>query len=288
MNSNRLNAFIAVAQYGSFSQAAEFLYCTQPAVSKKIAALENELNYLLFDRIGKTVQLTEAGRLLLPQVKKILSDYANIKQSIADLDNEISGIVKIGTSHHIGLHHLPPILKKFRKYYPKVTLDLTFAGSEKTCQMVENTEIELGIITLPQKITKNINAFYFKTDPLKICVSKDHPLTQYQQITSQQLCLYGAVLPTKETYTRQILTQNLAPDLIIKTNIETDYLETLKMLCLVGLGWSLLPESLINQDLQPLDIIDIPPLKRELGVIKHHKRTLSNAAQKFKDLLILT
>ena len=131
MDTQNLHAFVKVAECRSFSEAAESLYITQPAVSKRIATLESQLDSKLFDRIGRTVQLTEAGAALLPQAEHILQAVRDAKRSIDDLQGEIAGNLSIGISHHIGLHRLPPVLKAFTERYPKVHFDIAFMDSEE-------------------------------------------------------------------------------------------------------------------------------------------------------------
>ena len=108
-----LTAFIAVADTGSFSAAADRLFLTQPAVSKRIALLESQLNTQVFDRIRKKVFLTEAGRALLPRAHAILQSLKDAQQAVSDLGGDISGKLAIAFSHHIGLHRLPPYLKRY-------------------------------------------------------------------------------------------------------------------------------------------------------------------------------
>ena len=93
-----LQTFISVSDAGSFSRASEQLFITQPAVSKRISALEQELGIPLFDRIGKKVQLTEAGHALLPSAKKILAELEESRRAISNLSGKVSGSLKLGTS----------------------------------------------------------------------------------------------------------------------------------------------------------------------------------------------
>ncbi len=144
-----LQAFIAVAEHQSFSRAAEHLYLTQPAVSKRIAQLEVDLGVALFDRIGRRISLTQAGQALLPRARRLLNDAREIRRTLADLSGEISGRLLMGTSHHIGLHRLPGPLKHFTHSYPDVELDIRFMDSEAACHAVEIGDLELAIATLP-------------------------------------------------------------------------------------------------------------------------------------------
>jgi len=280
MDINNLKAFVKVAEYSSFSLAAESLHLTQPAVSKRVATLESELNTRLFDRIGHQVTLTESGNQLLPRAQGMLNEVTDIRRTLANLTDQVTGRLSMGTSHHIGLHRLPPVLRKFSQYYPDVQLDLQFMGSENACTAVEQGQLELAIATLPTHPSPQLELTAIWDDPLCFVVGVDHPLAGISQPSLKKLSDYQAVLPTIGTYTRDILEQALAPKgITIQTGISTNYLETLKMLVSIGLGWSLLPGTLLKSN--EFKILPIKELRltRTLGVIRHRKRTLSNAAR---------
>ena len=130
MDTLALESFVAVADEGSFSRAAERLFVTQPAVSKRISGLEEDLGVALFDRLGRQLSLTEAGSTLLVSARRILSDIADSRDAIHSLGDQVAGRLRLATSHHIGIHRLPPVLKAFTQRYPNVALDLLFLDSE--------------------------------------------------------------------------------------------------------------------------------------------------------------
>jgi len=280
MDINNLQAFVKVAEYGSFSLAAETLHLTQPAVSKRVAALESSLNTRLFDRIGHQVTLTEGGNQLLPQAQEMLNKAADIRRSLANLTDQVTGTLSMGTSHHIGLHRLPPVLRQFSQSYPDVQLDLQFMGSENACNAVEQGRLELAIATLPPLPSAQLELTPIWDDPLCVVVCRNHPLANISQLDLKILSEHQAVLPSIGTYTRDILEQAVAPKgITIQTGISTNYLETLKMLVSIGLGWSLLPATLLkNGEFNILQVEELQ-LTRTLGAVRHRKRTLSNAAR---------
>jgi DNA-binding transcriptional LysR family regulator len=285
MDTDSLRTFLATAQLASFSLAAEQLYLTQPAVSKRIAALEQELGAKLFDRIGRQVSLTEAGRALLERAHVILRDVEDTRRLIADLSGTVSGRLSIGTSHHIGLHRLPPVLRRYSAASPAVELDLHFMDSEDACRAVLAGDLELGIVTLPPQAMPGLARRLIWPDPLAIVVGRDHPLSNSEPPTLDTLSAYTAILPAPGTYTRELLEQALAPRrLTLKTGMTTNYLETIKMMVAVGLGWSVLPRTMLGEELRALDIPGVR-LERELGVVWHEGRTLSNAARAMIRLL---
>lgn len=273
-----LIAFLEVARYQSFSLAAEALFMSQPAISKRISALELELGTTLFNRINRQVTLTEAGRALLPRVQALRTELEDIRRLASNLSGDVQGRLTMGTSHHIGLHRLPPALSAFNQRYPAVQLDLRFVASEQACQAVERGELELAIATLPNQLPEQLQAQVIWTDQLHIVTSPNQPLSRLGRIALEALVQYRCVLPSKDTYTYQIISQALGKlENQLAVYVSTNYLETLKMLVSAGFGWSLLPDTLLDEKLA---IVDTPlQLQRELGVITHRKRTLSNAAR---------
>jgi DNA-binding transcriptional LysR family regulator len=279
MDTGSLQTFITVAEKQSFSEAAEHLYLTQPAVSKRIAALEDELKTRLFDRIGRKISLTEAGRTLLARARTIVLEMEDSKREIANLSGNVAGRLSIGTSHHIGLHRIPPVLRHFTRHYPQVDLDLQFMDSEAACRAVHTGELELGIVTLPLEPMADLDSELLWPDPLAVVVGRDHPLAAHASITVAELSQHPAILPSEVTYTHELLKRALAPyGMELQVAMTTNYLETIKMMVNIGLGWSVLPETMLSNDLIVLEVADLQ-FTRELGVVHHRARTLSNAAR---------
>lgn len=278
MDIANLQAFVAVAESGSFSHASERLYLTQPAISKRIAQLESELATRLFDRLGRTTRLTESGQALLPRARHILLEVEDSRRVISNLSGMVAGRLSIGTSHHIGLHRLPPVLRTFSAEFPNVELDLHFMDSEEACRAVLHGDLELGIVTLPLETPPELMSQLIWPDPLDFIIDLDHPLADRKEVSAAELCEHSAILPTTGTYTREIIEQAFKPlDLSIPIRMGTNYLETIKMMVSVGLGWSVLPRSMLSDELVVVKVKGMQ-LTRQLGSVWHGGRTLSNAA----------
>ena len=276
-----LTAFMAVAETGSFSAAAERLFITQPAISKRIALLEQQLDARLFDRVGRQIKLTEAGNALMPRARQVLMDVEDMARAIHDLSGEVSGKLRIGTSHHIGLHRLPPVLRQFSRDYPKVTLDIHFIDSEEAWEGVLHGELEMGVVTLPPQPDNRLQSDVIWTDPLVFMCAPEHPLARQEHLTLEALTGHSAILPSPVTFTRGIVEKlfnehNLKLDIAMSTN----YLETIHMMVSIGLGWSVLPATMVDQSVVQLPG-EAPLPERELGVVTHPARSQSNAAKAF-------
>jgi DNA-binding transcriptional LysR family regulator len=268
-----LNAFIAIAEVGSFSRAGERLHLTQPAISKRIAGLELQLGMRLFDRLGREVNLTEAGRALLPRAYQILDVLEDTRRALTNLSGDVTGRLTLATSHHIGLHRLPSLLRTYTRMYPKVALDIQFLDSE------------LAVITLapePHHLVRSVPVWH---DPLDFVAAPEHPLALQDAVKLSDIAEHPAVFPGGNTFTHHIVSrlfeaQGLSPNIAMSTN----YLETIKMMVSIGLAWSVLPRTMLDEQVARFELPGIQ-LSRQLGYILHTERTLSNAARAFMALL---
>ena len=285
MDIHELQAFIAVSNNGSFSIAAETLFLTQPAISKRVSTLEAGLGVTLFDRMGRQINLTDAGKRLLPRAKQILLDIEDARRCISNLSEEVSGTLTVGTSHHIGLHRLPPVLRLFSENFPAVQLDMKFIDSEEAYDGVLHGSLELGIVTLPPQPQPSVQTEKIWNDPLCFVVSPEHALAQHSTVEPLELAQHRAILPSFKTFTRRIVEENFKQQgLNIDVAMSTNYLETIHMMVSIGLGWSVLPESLLNEQVLKLNVHNMK-FARSLGVVYHSNRTLSNAAKQMLALL---
>lgn len=279
MDTQSLQAFLAVADCQGFSRAADQLHLTQPAISKRIAVLEDQLGRRLFDRIGRRITLTEAGEMLMPRARDIVLAMEDSQRALANLSGEVGGRLRLATSHHIGLHRLPPLLRRYTRRHPEVELDLAFLDSEEAYQGVLDGRLDIAVVTLAPEPHEQLDVVSVWQDRMCLVCAADHPLSRKASLTFQELCRHAAVLPGPLTFTRTLLHERLAREgLALDARMSTNYLETLKMMCSVGLGWSFLPESMLDDDLIELNV-DTPPLYRPLGYLVHKNRTLPNAAR---------
>ncbi len=285
MDTQHLHAFVAIAEQGSFSAAAEKLHLTQPAISKRIALLEDQLGTRLFDRVGRSVILTPAGKILLNKAQLILSEVTATQRAIADLKGEVQGQLSIATSHHVGLHYLPPVLREFSSLYSQVKLDLHFLDSEQAYEEILNSRYDLAVVTLSLEQDPRLETYSIWQDQLQFVAAPDHPLATQSHLQLADLTRHQAILPDINTYTTRLVKnlfdqQNLSIDITVVTN----HLESIKMMLSIGLGWGVLPDRLIDHQLHKLDVKH-QPLIRPLGLIHHKQRSLTNTSKAFIELL---
>ncbi|HET6396225.1 MAG TPA: LysR family transcriptional regulator [Pseudoxanthomonas sp.] len=279
-----LTAFVAVAEAGGFSAAAEQLHLTQPAVSKRIALLEESLQARLFDRLGRQVVLTEAGRVLLPRARQMLAEADAARRALDDLGRDVGGRLSLATSHHVGLHRLPALLRRFTAAYPRAALDIRFMDSEQAYAQVLQGGVELAVTTLGPT-EPPLHAVTVWDDPLRFAVAPDHPLARLPKVSLADIAAHPAVLPDPDTFTHRIVADAFARrGLSLRLRMTTNYMETIKMMVSVGLAWSALPQTMVDAQVRVLPVPGMQ-LARELGYVVHGGRTLSRAAQAFIALL---
>ena len=284
MDNQNLSAFIKVAETNSFSEAAFLLDVTQSTISKRIALLESKIGKRLFDRIARRVTLTEAGTELLPRAQRILKEYESALQAISDLSGKTSGVLRLAISHHLGLHRLPPLLKVYAQQHSDVILDIEFMDSEKAYEQVLHGHSEIAVITLALEYHPNVVSQKVWNDPLNFICAYDHPLALITSPTLNDIANFPVILPGLNTYTGRIVQKLFqAENIPMTSTMSTNYLETISTMVEVGLGWSVLPETLA-EDLHVMPF-EHSAMHRDLGYICHTKKTLSNAAKAFLHLL---
>jgi DNA-binding transcriptional LysR family regulator len=284
MNLAAFEAFVKVMETGSISMAADQLFITQPAVTKRIHSLEEYFGVKLFESAGRGVQATHAAHSLLPKVKSWLNELGDIHHTLSHEQNEVQGKLKLGTSHHIGLHHLPHHLRRYAQDYPNVRLDVRFVDSEQAHEQVLAGDLELAFLTLPPQLDPRLKYVTIWNDPLVFVAAPFHPLAQAQNLKLQDLLAYPSLLPAAQTYTSQITLaefekQGVKPKITMSNNP----LESIRMLVSIGLGWSVLPKTMVNDGLVQLDIN--LEMHRQLGMVWHPGRSQSKAAQALVSLM---
>ena len=285
LDTDTLLAFVNIVDAGSFSGAAEKLHLSQPAISKRIAVLERRLGCPVFDRVNRSVLLTDAGRILNEHARSILQDLGDVARRIEDLGRHPTGQLQIATTHHIGQWRLAVPLTSFRKRFPDVSLDLNFLDSDIAYQQVLANELDLALVTFaPSGAPGELEHLPVWHDPLVIACANQHPLaalSSQEGVSLEQLLSFDAVLPDTTTYTGRIAHELFAKHGdALKVHTTTNYLETIRMLVGIGLGWSLLPRNMVDNG---MCTIPQPALSatRTLGFIHHPRRTLSRAGQAF-------
>ncbi len=283
MDTNALKAFVAIVDQSSFSEAAEALHLTQPAISKRLAALENQLGTPLLERSQRQIRLTDAGARLLPHARRILDEVHNAQQALVDQSGEVSGHLALIASHHIGLHHLPAWLQQLSQAHPEISLGLQFIDSEGAYDQMLRRTAELAFVTLSESMDQSFEVHLRWEDRMAFVAAPHHPLAALEDANLDALSAYDALLPEAGTATfRSVSRLFLGADLPLNLPMPTNYMETLKVMAGAGLGWSVLPTSMVDASLK---VLPVPhQVSRLLGAIGLRGRTLSPQARALLDI----
>lgn len=293
MDINNLQAFIEVADKKSFSRSAESLKLTQPAVSKRIAALEAELASRLFDRVGRRVHLTEAGKVLLPSALKISSEISRIENELCTMGKEVGGKLAIGVADHVCLDRLTPILKSYKQNYVNVEIDLQFCKSADLLNMVESGRLDVCLCAVSDThaSAKSLERFVrteLWKERLQVMTEKNHPLAHSGSVTVKDLSRYPGVLPQKNSAIRNSIDRIMLSNNVEATvSMEAVDFSTAKSMATIGLGWACLPKAEVadtNDTLVHCDVADID-LWYSVALVRNPNRSMSRASQAFIDEL---
>jgi LysR family hydrogen peroxide-inducible transcriptional activator len=181
MEIHQLRYFVAVAEEGSFSHAAEREHVSQPSLSQQIQKLEAELNQQLFDRLPRAVVLTEAGRCLLPYARQVLTAIADAGRSVAALEDEVAGRLSVGAIPSIALYVLPRLIVSFQRSYPKVTFELFEDTTDKLAQRLEGGSLDVVLASSGDE-TPTLAQHSLGKEPLLMLLPEKHRLARKKTI----------------------------------------------------------------------------------------------------------
>ena len=283
----QMNAFHAVATTGNFSAAAEKIFRTQSAVSIQIARLEEAIGRRLFHRTTKTVEMTEAGTVLLRYVEKIRRLLDEAQQEMLDLEKMEKGRLIISTSDTTACYRLPKILQAFQNRYPGVEIVVRNSTSLKTIEQVMQNEVDMGIATLAY-LKPGIEAIpLFSRFDVVIC-HPDHPLGGRKRIFLKDLENYTCILLDDRCSSRRILNQACEEARVkLSITMELSSIEVIKNLTMINSGISIVPEISIRKEVQAglLSAVQIKDFQQnsqmKMGVIYKKNRYLSLSAKSF-------
>ncbi len=293
MDLYKLKSFYTVARLKSFSKAAEVLFLTQPAVSTQIKDLETEYATKLFDRIGRSIELTEAGEILLPFVGKMLDLFDDSLMAVNMLKEPGEGSIKLGVSELPGARLIPSCLASFLNEYPNVRFAITTRKSSMIVKLIKTNKLDIGIIgsSTPEILHHEITGAVLYRDKIVAAMSMDHPFAKRKSITLKDLANQPIIVSLRNTVSRQAIDKlfkrsgipytiayELGNKAMIKTMVEKNmgiaffsYLEVKKE---AESGW-----------IKTLSISDYP-FYRYIQIIYHNNKDLSSSQKRFYDYLV--
>lgn len=232
----------AVADKGSFTAAAKLLNVSQSAVSRSVLLLEEELGEPLFLRLGRKVRLTAPGAALLDLSRRVLADVRDTKASIVDQSQQqLAGTLHLGGGMTVCLHVFPKLLKEFRKQHPKVEIKLTTGATPQLLERLRSGALDVGLLTLPVEGTDLVQVPVMREE-LLLVMPPNHKLAKLRRIAPDDLAGQTWVLFERGSSTRRVIDEMLLRDGIRpRIVMETENVEILKALTMIGMGLTVLP-----------------------------------------------
>jgi DNA-binding transcriptional LysR family regulator len=293
MTFRQLEVFLAVARAASFRRAAEVLHLSQPALSQHVRELETDLGTRLFDRLGRAVHLTEAGRVLQEHAIRLFSSVTDARRAIADLQGLQRGTLTIGASTTPGIYVLPGVLGVFRQRHPGIDVTLHLGNSEQVESRVRAGEFDFGLVGDQGANPAEEGLAASVADELVLVVSPGHAWARRRDIRPDELAAQPLLLREPGSATRQVTERALAGvGVSYRAGMVLPHTEAIKQGVLAGLGVAFLSIHAIKGELATgrLRALRVRGLRivRHFHLIHHERRRLSAAARAFMELLAAT
>ncbi len=250
MDLRQLEMFRAVAEQGTFTKAADRLHVSQSAVSRQVQLLEDELGGTLLRRSAKGVSLTEAGELLLRMTHRVERDVEEALAEISQTHALQRGVLHLGGGMTVCLYILPRLLKRYRRLFPGVDLQVTTGSSEKILDLVRAHEVDLGLLTLPV-VSRDMEVLPVMKEEMVVVSAPGHPLSRERTIDPRSLGKFPLILYEAGSNTRKVLDQFfLEENVSVEVAMETENVEIIKSMVAINLGVTIVPYTPVAKDVR--------------------------------------
>jgi DNA-binding transcriptional LysR family regulator len=291
MQLETLKIFCDLAETRSFSQAAERNFVTQSAVSQQVRGLEERFKRRLLERVRgrREVRLTDAGLAFYEESRNVLAAYAQLQERLRSMDGHVSGTVRVATVYSIGLHELPPAVRRFMALYPSARIDLEYSRTTRIVRDVSSGTVELGVLAYPEK-RRGLTVVPLAGDRLVLICPPSHPLASRRKVRAAELQDQDFVLFERDIPTRRAIDRILKSyGVTVRRVAEFDNIETIKRAVEVGFGLAIVPRPSVIDEQQrgQLSVVALagPEWTRSVGIIHRSDRQPTAAARKFIELL---
>jgi DNA-binding transcriptional LysR family regulator len=289
MQIESLKVFCDLAETESFTKAAQINSVTQSAVSQQISSLERTFKSLLIERSKKRFRLTREGQVLYEYSKQIIQTYESLHSKLQELKDIISGTIRVATIYSIGLHDLPPYIKKFMKNYPTVNVHVEYRRANQVYEDVFSNVVDLGLVAYPIKDSK-LEIIPLRKEPLVLICHPQHPFAKQKSIKLKQLVDQKVIGFEPDIPTRKALDKILREyGVDVKHVMEFDNVETVKRAVEIDAGISIVPLGTVMQEVSKQTLIAVEiedgEFFRPLAAIYKKNKVLSPAMKQFLSIL---
>ena len=285
MTLDTLRCFCALAETGSFREAAAQVHRSQPAISQQMKSLERELGHVLFDR--KSAQPTPLGALVCQRAREILRAVDTLAREVSDFDESVGHELRVGTSDTTALYVLPPCVRRFAEAMPQTRLVLVNRNSAAIAEQVLRGDLDLGIVTLPCQRPEFEEQELFQQQ-LVLVAPVGHRLARMRHAPLSALANVPIMLIDAQTRTGALLREHFrAVGFTPQVVLDSGSFEVIKRYVAEGVGLSFLPQAVISPDDTRLVTVRIAGLPRvSIGVIRRRGVYRSKAEKAFLELLL--
>ncbi len=289
MQIESLKVFCDLAETESFTKAAQINGVTQSAVSQQISSLERIFKSLLIERSKKKFRLTREGQVLYDYSKQIIQTYESLHSKLQELKDIISGTIRVATIYSIGLHDLPPYIKKFMKVYPTVNVHVEYRRANQVYEDVLGNVVDLGLVAYPVKDAK-LEIIPLRKEPLVLICHPQHPFAKLKNIklkalVGQKFIAFEPDIPTRKALDK-ILKEH---DVDVNNVMEFDNIETVKRAVEIDAGVSIVPAGTVAQEVSKQTLAAVPVedgnFFRPLAILYKKNKVLSPAMKQFLTIL---
>lgn len=289
MQIESLKVFCDLAETESFTKAAQINHVTQSAVSQQISSLERQFKSLLIERSKKKFRLTREGQVLYDYSKQIIQTYDALFSRLQEIKDIVSGTIRVATIYSIGLHDLPPYLKRFLKAYPTVNVHVEYRRSNQVYDDVLGNVVDLGLVAYPVKDSK-LEIVPLRKDMMVLVCHPQHPIAKSKSvplkaISGQRFIGFEPDIPTRRAIDK-ILKEN---EIHVQHVMEFDNIETVKRAVEIDAGIAIVPHGTITQEVAKQTLAEVKiedeEFYRPLAAIHKKNKVLSPAMKQFLSVL---
>lgn len=289
MQIESLKVFCDLAETESFTKAAQINQITQSAVSQQVSALERTFRSLLIERSKKKFRLTREGEILYDYAKQLINTYESLYNKIQEVRDIVGGNIRVSTIYSIGLHDLPPYLKKFLKGFPNVNVHVEYRRSNQVYEDVLGNADDLGLVAYPVKEAK-LEIVPLRKDKMVLICHPKHPLAKHDNVSfkdlaGQKFIAFEPDIPTRKAIDKALKEAGVEVDPVM----EFDNIETVKRAVEIDAGIAIVPHTTVLQEVakHTLEAVELEngALARPLAVIYKKNKVLSPAMKQFINML---
>jgi DNA-binding transcriptional LysR family regulator len=283
-----LQAFLAVANLGSFRAASEAMYLSQSALSRRVDKLEAALAVKLFERTTRKVELTTIGRGFVPRAQNVLNELESALIGIQDVADRLSGEVTIACVPSAVAYFLPAVIRQYHKRYPRIRVRVIDESSTAILTTVARGDADFGLTYIGTQ-DADIEFYPLLEDPFVAAVQRDHPIAHRRKVTWQELSEYEYIGLAQGSGNRFLIDQALSQSQQLPRWLyEVQHVPALVSLVEAGLGVGVVPQLAMPPNnhaaLVSIPLVG-PTVSRTIGLIQRRGRILSPVAQLLFDLL---